>query len=365
MGFASARTYDLEVWARGRRERGSRCRAAAPSPTSRRGGRHPLPPAPGPKPEFVHTLNGSGLALPRTHHRPPGEQPGAGRRRAHARRPRAVRRGRATCRPARVTARLAPPRPRRGGGARGPHRRPDSASSRSLSWRGTSKPRRRHASALYARCLRRSRRPARGRATEALLALGAEIRARHPARRDRRARARHRVRQPAVPGDDRRSAGVLAFVAGLETAQPARSIEPPVGTIHFGVAAGAAVSSRAGAARRSRIAVMVGARSSPTGSRSRRSATASSWRWRGRRRTSSAPRSEPAGWIEQLRQTGDPRRAAHRRPPRRRLRPPGAGGAALRAHRPRRRGATRWTSATWPRAWPATSGPGCRSSSTR
>ena len=37
-GFASACTYDLEVWAAGRRGRGSRCRAHRPSPISRRGG---------------------------------------------------------------------------------------------------------------------------------------------------------------------------------------------------------------------------------------------------------------------------------------------------------------------------------------
>jgi seryl-tRNA synthetase len=66
MGFASAKTYDLEVWAPGTgawlevssasnctdfqaRRAGIRCR-----------------PAPGAKPELVHTLNASGVALPRT-----------------------------------------------------------------------------------------------------------------------------------------------------------------------------------------------------------------------------------------------------------------------------------------------------------
>ena len=32
-------------------------------------------PEPGAKPEFVHTLNASGVAFPRTMHRPAGEQP--------------------------------------------------------------------------------------------------------------------------------------------------------------------------------------------------------------------------------------------------------------------------------------------------
>jgi len=66
VGFASAKTYDLEVWAPGvgawlecsssstftdfqARRANIRCR-----------------PKPGEKPEFVHTLNASGLALPRT-----------------------------------------------------------------------------------------------------------------------------------------------------------------------------------------------------------------------------------------------------------------------------------------------------------
>ena len=66
VGFASAKTYDLEVWAPGvgawlecsssstftdfqARRANIRCR-----------------PQPGGKPEFVHTLNASGVALPRT-----------------------------------------------------------------------------------------------------------------------------------------------------------------------------------------------------------------------------------------------------------------------------------------------------------
>ncbi len=52
---------------RRRRRAGSRCRAPAPSPTSRRAApTSGTGPAPGAKPEFVHTLNASGIAFPRT-----------------------------------------------------------------------------------------------------------------------------------------------------------------------------------------------------------------------------------------------------------------------------------------------------------
>lgn len=66
LGFGSAKTFDLEVWAPGVQEwlevssasnvRGFQARRA--NIRFRR--------APGAKPEFVHTLNGSGLGLPRT-----------------------------------------------------------------------------------------------------------------------------------------------------------------------------------------------------------------------------------------------------------------------------------------------------------
>jgi len=66
LGFASAKTYDLEVWAPGvdRWLEVSSCSNCRDFQARRAGIR--FRPAPGEKPEFVHTLNGSGLALPRT-----------------------------------------------------------------------------------------------------------------------------------------------------------------------------------------------------------------------------------------------------------------------------------------------------------
>ena len=65
-GFSSAKTYDLEVWAPGRRQVARGARAAACSPTSRRAARTSATGRrTGEKPRFVHTLNGSGLAFPR------------------------------------------------------------------------------------------------------------------------------------------------------------------------------------------------------------------------------------------------------------------------------------------------------------
>ncbi len=65
-GFASAMTYDLEVWAPGvdRWLEVSSCSNFTDFQARRAGIR--FRPAPGEKPEFVHTLNGSGVALPRT-----------------------------------------------------------------------------------------------------------------------------------------------------------------------------------------------------------------------------------------------------------------------------------------------------------
>ena len=66
LGFSSARTYDLEVWAPGVGKwlEVSSCSTFSDYQARRAGIRYR--PAPGEKPEFVHTLNGSGLALPRT-----------------------------------------------------------------------------------------------------------------------------------------------------------------------------------------------------------------------------------------------------------------------------------------------------------
>jgi len=65
-GFASARTFDLEVWAPGV----DAWLEVSSSSTftdfqARRAGIR-FRPAPGARPEFVHTLNASGLAFPRT-----------------------------------------------------------------------------------------------------------------------------------------------------------------------------------------------------------------------------------------------------------------------------------------------------------
>ena len=66
LGFGSAKTYDLEVWAPGveRWLEVSSCSNFRDFQARRAGIR--FRPEPGAKPEFVHTLNGSGVALPRT-----------------------------------------------------------------------------------------------------------------------------------------------------------------------------------------------------------------------------------------------------------------------------------------------------------
>ena len=65
LGFSSAKTYDLEVWAPGveRWLEVSSCSNFEDYQARRAGIR--FRPAAGEKPEYVHTLNGSGLALPR------------------------------------------------------------------------------------------------------------------------------------------------------------------------------------------------------------------------------------------------------------------------------------------------------------
>ncbi len=66
LGFANAQTYDLEVWAPGvgRWLEVSSCSLYNEFQARRANIR--FRPAPNAKPEFVHTLNGSGLGLPRT-----------------------------------------------------------------------------------------------------------------------------------------------------------------------------------------------------------------------------------------------------------------------------------------------------------
>jgi seryl-tRNA synthetase len=66
LSFAAAKCYDLEVWAPGAERwlEVSSCSVFEDFQARRAGIR--FKPAGGGKPEFVHTLNASGLALPRT-----------------------------------------------------------------------------------------------------------------------------------------------------------------------------------------------------------------------------------------------------------------------------------------------------------
>jgi seryl-tRNA synthetase len=65
IGFASAKSYDIEMWAPGCKEwlEVSSCSNCADFQARRTNIR--FRPELGAKPQFVHTLNGSGLALPR------------------------------------------------------------------------------------------------------------------------------------------------------------------------------------------------------------------------------------------------------------------------------------------------------------
>ncbi len=66
MGFASAKTYDLEVWASGLGAWLEVSSASVFTDFQARRANIRYRPTPSAKPEFVHTLNASGLALPRT-----------------------------------------------------------------------------------------------------------------------------------------------------------------------------------------------------------------------------------------------------------------------------------------------------------
>ena len=65
-GFASAKTYDLEVWAPGVGAWLEVSSVSTFTDFQARRANIRYRPAPGEKPRFVHTLNGSGLAVPRT-----------------------------------------------------------------------------------------------------------------------------------------------------------------------------------------------------------------------------------------------------------------------------------------------------------
>jgi seryl-tRNA synthetase len=66
LGFAAAKTYDIELWAPGQNEwlEVSSCSNVEAFQARRANVR--FRPEPGAKPEYVHTLNGSGLGMPRT-----------------------------------------------------------------------------------------------------------------------------------------------------------------------------------------------------------------------------------------------------------------------------------------------------------
>ena len=65
LGFWSAMTYDLEVWAPGVRRWLEVSSVSTTTDYQARRANLRYRPHPGRKPEFVHTLNGSALALPR------------------------------------------------------------------------------------------------------------------------------------------------------------------------------------------------------------------------------------------------------------------------------------------------------------
>ena len=66
LGFASAKTYDLEVWAPGVGQWLEVSSSSTFTDYQARRANIRCRPRPGEKPEFVHTLNASGVALPRT-----------------------------------------------------------------------------------------------------------------------------------------------------------------------------------------------------------------------------------------------------------------------------------------------------------
>jgi len=66
MGFASTKTYDIEVWAPGQDEWLEVSSCSNVETFQARATNIRFRPEPGAKPEFVHTLNGSGLGIPRT-----------------------------------------------------------------------------------------------------------------------------------------------------------------------------------------------------------------------------------------------------------------------------------------------------------
>ena len=79
LGSNAAMTFDLEAWAPGVDKwlEVSSCSTFTDYQARRANLR--FRPGPGKKPEYVHTLNGSALALPRVFAAPSGDLPGRGR----------------------------------------------------------------------------------------------------------------------------------------------------------------------------------------------------------------------------------------------------------------------------------------------
>lgn len=66
LGFAAAKTYDIELWAPGQQEWLEVSSVSNVEDFQARATNVRYRPEPGARPEFVHTLNGSGLGIPRT-----------------------------------------------------------------------------------------------------------------------------------------------------------------------------------------------------------------------------------------------------------------------------------------------------------
>lgn len=66
LGFASTKTYDMELWAPGQAEWLEVSSCSNVEAFQARGANVRFRPEPGARPEYVHTLNGSGLGMPRT-----------------------------------------------------------------------------------------------------------------------------------------------------------------------------------------------------------------------------------------------------------------------------------------------------------
>ena len=100
LGGPAYRKFDLEAWMPGRGEAANTAKSPAPrtAPTTRPGGWASASAHKGEKgTHFVHTLNGTAIAISRAHHRDPGKLPAGRRLGARARGARGVHGQRANC----------------------------------------------------------------------------------------------------------------------------------------------------------------------------------------------------------------------------------------------------------------------------